>query len=82
MGDMLHAPYEVGSTYLTEDQTDDLRSRSNKAQTGQTDVKRVYDILLCLYLVYMNIIIHNRGKHLECTALLLPTLIQLKNEGA
>ena len=43
MGDMLHAPYEVGWTYLIDDRIYDLllRSRSNKAQTDRTDVKRV-----------------------------------------
>ena len=34
--------------------------------------------LYCLYLVYMKIIMHKRGKHLECTALLL--LLSTPNE--
>ena len=37
--------------------------------------------LYCLYLVYMKIIMHKRGKHLECTALLLSTPNELKTKG-
>ena len=37
--------------------------------------------LHCLYLVYTEIIMHKRGKHLECTALLLSTPNELKTKG-
>ena len=37
--------------------------------------------LYCLYFVYMKIIMHKRGKHLECTALLMSTPNELKTKG-
>ena len=40
-----------------------------------------YKLLYCLYLVYMKIIMHKRGRHLECTALLLSTPNELKTKG-